>query len=139
MTCKPGDLPWSAEGACHASLESGWYGSDDFFSDHPFSCLSTRLILPTDSVGLEGHQDQSCVFYVMLTLILGGARSGKSRFAQSLCSTSSKVAYIATARIEDEEMRARVNRHRLERPFELDDCGRTSCDCEGRPAECTWL
>ena len=52
----------------------------------------------------------------MLTLILGGARSGKSRFAQSLCSTSSKVAYIATARIEDEEMRARVNRHRLERP-----------------------
>jgi adenosylcobinamide kinase/adenosylcobinamide-phosphate guanylyltransferase len=53
----------------------------------------------------------------MLTLILGGARSGKSRFAQSLCSTSSKVAYIATARIgDDEEMRARVNRHRLERP-----------------------
>jgi len=52
----------------------------------------------------------------MLTLILGGARSGKSRFAQSLCSTSSKVAYIATARIEDEEIRARVNRHRLERP-----------------------
>jgi adenosylcobinamide kinase / adenosylcobinamide-phosphate guanylyltransferase len=52
----------------------------------------------------------------MLTLILGGARSGKSCFAQSLCSTSSKVVYIATARIEDEEMRARVNRHRLERP-----------------------
>jgi len=52
----------------------------------------------------------------MLTLILGGVRSGKSRFAQSLCSTSSKVAYIATAQIEDEEMRARVNRHRLERP-----------------------
>jgi len=52
----------------------------------------------------------------MLILILGGARSGKSRFAQSLCSTSSKVVYIATARVEDEEMRVRVNRHRLERP-----------------------
>src|SRR5688572_14821069 len=52
----------------------------------------------------------------MLTLILGGARSGKSRFARSLCPTSSKVVFVATARIEDEEMRARVNRHRLERP-----------------------
>ena len=35
MTCKPGDLPWNAEGACHASLESGWYGSGDFSFDHP--------------------------------------------------------------------------------------------------------
>jgi hypothetical protein len=54
MTCKPGDLPWSAEGACHASLESGWYGSGGF----PLiilSCLSIRLILPTYSVGLKSH------------------------------------------------------------------------------------
>jgi adenosylcobinamide kinase / adenosylcobinamide-phosphate guanylyltransferase len=52
----------------------------------------------------------------MVTLILGGARSGKSRFAQSLCSSSVRVAYIATARIEDEEMLVRVNRHRQHRP-----------------------
>ena len=52
----------------------------------------------------------------MLTLILGGARSGKSRFAQSFCSTSSRVTYVATARVEDEEMRARVGRHRRDRP-----------------------
>jgi adenosylcobinamide kinase / adenosylcobinamide-phosphate guanylyltransferase len=51
----------------------------------------------------------------MLTLIIGGARSGKSRFAQSLCSAP-RVAYIATARIEDDEMRGRIGRHRQDRP-----------------------
>ena len=52
----------------------------------------------------------------MLTLIIGGARSGKSRFAQSLCCSSPRVAYVATARVEDEEMRNRVARHRQDRP-----------------------
>jgi adenosylcobinamide kinase/adenosylcobinamide-phosphate guanylyltransferase len=52
----------------------------------------------------------------MLTLILGGARSGKSRFAQSLCQDSATVAYLATARVDDEEMRERVERHRADRP-----------------------
>jgi adenosylcobinamide kinase/adenosylcobinamide-phosphate guanylyltransferase len=52
----------------------------------------------------------------MLTLILGGARSGKSRFAQSLCSTAQRVAYLATALPQDDEMRARIARHRLDRP-----------------------
>jgi adenosylcobinamide kinase/adenosylcobinamide-phosphate guanylyltransferase len=51
-----------------------------------------------------------------LTLIIGGARSGKSRFAQSLCPPEGRVAYIATARIEDDEMRVRVLRHRSYRP-----------------------
>jgi adenosylcobinamide kinase / adenosylcobinamide-phosphate guanylyltransferase len=51
----------------------------------------------------------------MLTLVIGGARSGKSRFAQSLCSAP-RVAYVATARAEDDEMRDRIARHRLERP-----------------------
>ena len=52
----------------------------------------------------------------MLTLIIGGARSGKSRVAQSLCSAAGRVSYIATARDEDAEMRARIERHRLDRP-----------------------
>lgn len=52
----------------------------------------------------------------MFTLVIGGARSGKSRFAQSLCAERESVAYIATARVEDDEMRARVERHRNERP-----------------------
>lgn len=33
-----------------------------------------------------------------VTLILGGARSGKSRYAQELASASERVVYIATAR-----------------------------------------
>ena len=52
----------------------------------------------------------------MLTLVLGGARSGKSRFAESLCINARRVAYIATLRPEDDEMRERVARHRSERP-----------------------
>ena len=52
----------------------------------------------------------------MLTLVLGGARSGKSRFAQSLFETEGRVAFIATARADDEEMRARIAHHRQTRP-----------------------
>ena len=52
-----------------------------------------------------------------LILILGGARSGKSTFAEKLAIKSGKsVAFIATASAGDEEMRARIARHRAERP-----------------------
>lgn len=51
-----------------------------------------------------------------MTLILGGARSGKSRYAQELASAFERVVYIATARPHDAEMRARIARHRRERP-----------------------
>ena len=51
-----------------------------------------------------------------VTLVLGGARSGKSRYAQSLASPFQRVIFIATARRSDEEMRARIARHRRERP-----------------------
>jgi len=58
----------------------------------------------------------------MLTLVLGGARSGKSSYAQSLCASSSRVTYIATARTgdgaDDAEMRERIARHRADRPAE---------------------
>lgn len=50
-------------------------------------------------------------------LILGGARSGKSRFAEQLASNSGKeVIYIATATIYDKEMQERINRHIGDRP-----------------------
>jgi adenosylcobinamide kinase/adenosylcobinamide-phosphate guanylyltransferase len=52
----------------------------------------------------------------MLSLVIGGARSGKSRFAQSLGTNARRVAYLATARCEDAEMAARIARHRAERP-----------------------
>lgn len=50
-------------------------------------------------------------------LILGGARSGKSDYAQSLAARlSSRVLYVATATVEDDEMAERIARHRAHRP-----------------------
>ncbi|MET0314110.1 MAG: bifunctional adenosylcobinamide kinase/adenosylcobinamide-phosphate guanylyltransferase [Hansschlegelia sp.] len=52
-----------------------------------------------------------------VSLIIGGARSGKSRFAEGLATaTGLPVAYVATARGDDAEMRERIARHRAERP-----------------------
>ncbi len=51
-----------------------------------------------------------------VTLILGGARSGKSRYAQKLASELKRVAFIATARPSDSEMRRKIAQHRSERP-----------------------
>jgi len=50
------------------------------------------------------------------TLILGGARSGKSRFALGVPSARARVAFVATAVAGDEEMLERIERHRAERP-----------------------
>jgi uroporphyrin-III C-methyltransferase len=53
-------------------------------------------------------------------LVLGGSRSGKSRYAERLAATSSTttVAYVATAigEADDGEWQARIERHRLRRP-----------------------
>jgi adenosylcobinamide kinase / adenosylcobinamide-phosphate guanylyltransferase len=54
-----------------------------------------------------------------LTLILGGARSGKSSHAQTLAEESGKsVTFLATAQALDEEMSARIQKHRSERPVD---------------------
>jgi len=54
-----------------------------------------------------------------LVLVIGGARSGKSRFAQKLASANGgRVIYLATLDPGDAEMRQRVEMHRDSRPGE---------------------
>jgi adenosylcobinamide kinase/adenosylcobinamide-phosphate guanylyltransferase len=54
-----------------------------------------------------------------LILILGGARSGKSSYAEMLAKElgNDSVLYVATAEAKDEEMRSRIERHQVERPL----------------------
>lgn len=49
-------------------------------------------------------------------LIVGGARSGKSRFAVERLSPDASIVFVATAEARDEEMAKRIARHRAERP-----------------------
>lgn len=51
-----------------------------------------------------------------LVLITGGARSGKSRFAEQLLADARAVTYIATAEALDNEMQDRIAKHRAQRP-----------------------
>ncbi|NLX85462.1 MAG: bifunctional adenosylcobinamide kinase/adenosylcobinamide-phosphate guanylyltransferase [Synergistaceae bacterium] len=63
-----------------------------------------------------------------MTLVLGGARSGKSTFAEMLATDAhAPVTYLAAADVQDEEMRERVSIHQKRRPtewntFEGDPC-----------------
>ncbi|RDH81590.1 MAG: bifunctional adenosylcobinamide kinase/adenosylcobinamide-phosphate guanylyltransferase [endosymbiont of Galathealinum brachiosum] len=53
----------------------------------------------------------------MKQFILGGARSGKSTYAEQLAKASDKkVIYIATATAGDEEMSQRIRLHQQQRP-----------------------
>src|SRR5262245_45302217 len=57
----------------------------------------------------------------MRHLVLGAARSGKTRFALNTAKSlagarESEVVYVATAEAHDAEMRERIVRHRAERP-----------------------
>ena len=56
-------------------------------------------------------------------LILGGARSGKSRFgeaqaAERVDAHHVNVSYLATAKAYDDEMRSRIEQHQLDRPID---------------------
>ena len=55
-----------------------------------------------------------------LIFVLGGARSGKSRFAEQLASQGGRVLYVATAEALDDEMRLRIAAHRRQRPADWD-------------------
>lgn len=55
----------------------------------------------------------------MLELVLGGARSGKSRYAEQIAAqsaqTNTQVVYIATAQAHDDEMSERIKHHQQRR------------------------
>jgi len=51
-----------------------------------------------------------------MKLILGGARSGKSGKANEFAREEDQVAYLATGVATDEEMEARIRRHKEDRP-----------------------
>jgi adenosylcobinamide kinase / adenosylcobinamide-phosphate guanylyltransferase len=56
-----------------------------------------------------------------LTLLLGGARSGKSARALDLArATTGRVLFVATAEALDDEMATRIATHRQERPVSWD-------------------
>ncbi len=64
------------------------------------------------------------------TLIVGGARSGKSSLAESLAKTSEQVTYLATATAFDTEMTKRITLHQQQRPkdWHLLECPLLLCE-----------
>lgn len=59
------------------------------------------------------QQSQSAI----VTLVLGGVRSGKSHYAQQIAERAERVTFVATAeRRDDAEMHAKIERHRADRP-----------------------
>lgn len=51
-----------------------------------------------------------------LIMVAGGARSGKSRYAEQRCRAWPRVGYVATLAQGDDEMAARIAHHRARRP-----------------------
>ncbi|WP_331344299.1 bifunctional adenosylcobinamide kinase/adenosylcobinamide-phosphate guanylyltransferase [Cellvibrio sp. UBA7661] len=74
----------------------------------------------------------------MIELILGGARSGKSRYAEARAQASNKsVLYIATATALDDEMAARIAHHQQQRPqhWQLLECPLTLSETLAQEAQ----
>ena len=93
-------------------------------SINPPACAAGGFVLAVSSyrAGRHGKIFGVCFLMGNLILVLGGVRSGKSTYAQTLAGEittgSSRVAYVATGVACDDEMRARLEHHRRSRPPE---------------------
>lgn len=84
-----------------------WTKNEKQGSEAGFFLTSHELIMEVKGVKALGR----------IILIVGGARSGKSQFAEEICRHSGKkIGYIATSEIWDEEMQRRVQLHKKRRP-----------------------
>jgi adenosylcobinamide kinase / adenosylcobinamide-phosphate guanylyltransferase len=64
----------------------------------------------------ERQQGLNTITAARACLVIGAARSGKSRYAQQLAEAAGRQPiYLATATVGDDEMRARVDAHRSDR------------------------
>jgi adenosyl cobinamide kinase/adenosyl cobinamide phosphate guanylyltransferase len=90
--------------------------------DHAAVKVRRQVIRVEQRVSMEPASHPTGRFAISglspITLVLGGARSGKSRHAEQLVARHpSPWIYIATAQLFDDEMHARVTEHRARRAF----------------------
>ncbi len=85
--------------------------------------VETRPLPPTRHFGPHDTRVPGSKVTGRRTLVIGGARSGKSREAERLLAAAADVTYVATAYpaaddavVDDREWAERVRRHRSERP-----------------------
>jgi adenosylcobinamide kinase / adenosylcobinamide-phosphate guanylyltransferase len=65
-----------------------------------------------------------------LIFLLGGARSGKSHYAETWARENGKrILYVATAQALDDEMRERIDQHRFQRPAHWQTLDTVVLDC----------